>query len=128
MKDSRKVVYIDKDEEAPMNNVSEKINMAEQKEFFKWLSNTVAAEMLKQIQDSYVQINVLLIKSKALPRVLTDISTVKEVDFALQRAKKTFANKRLRNIAFHLLSSYISYLQEEQRKRNESENLSLIHI
>ena len=45
MKDSRKVVCIDKDEEAPMNNVSEKINMAEQKEFFKWLSNTVAAEM-----------------------------------------------------------------------------------
>lgn len=120
--DSYKAVQIDEDEEAWMNNMPEKNNISEQEDFFKWLSNTVAPEMLKQIQDSYVQINVLLIKSKALPRVLTDISTVKEVDFALQCAKKTFANRRFRNIAFHLLSSYISYLQEEQRKRNESEN------
>ena len=91
-------------------------------EFFNWLSNAVTPTLLKQIQDSYVPINVLLIKSKILRSTLTDITTIQEVDFALQRVKKTFANKSLRNIAFHLLSLYISYLQKKSKKQSEIEN------
>lgn len=83
-----------------------------EKQFFQWLPNVVAPVILKDILKSYAQINILLIKRRALSQVLTNVTSIEEVEFALQFAKKNFANKRLCNITVQLLSVYIIYLRE----------------
>lgn len=97
-------------------------NAAEQ-DFFLWLSTAVATSVLADIKKSYVQINVLLIKSKALSQALTDVTSVDEVEFALRCAKRTFANRRLRNSATQILTAYIAYLREEDMPHDEPEDV-----
>lgn len=93
-------------------------------DFFQWLPSAVTASVLADIKKSYAQINVLLIKSKALPQNLTDITSVEQVEFALRRAKHTFANKRLRNIASQLLAAYVVYLREKEKSHEEPEEVA----
>ena len=95
-------------------------NPAEQ-EFFQWLPTAVTPSVLKDIQKSYAQINVLLIKARALTQTLTSVTSTDEVEFALRRTKKTFANKRLRNTAVQLLAAYIVYLREKEKAPVETE-------
>ena len=71
--------------------------------------------VLKDIQKAYAQINVLLVKARALTQTLTSVTSTDEVEFALRRTKKTFANKRLRNTAVQLLAAYIVYLREKEK-------------
>lgn len=94
-------------------NMAETINPAEQ-EFFQWLPNAVTPAILKDMRKLYAHINLLLIKSRALSQALTGVTSTKEVEFALHRTKKTFANKRLRNIAVQLLAAYIVYLRKKE--------------
>ena len=99
--------------------MAEKSNTAEQ-DFFQWLPNAVAPSVLRDIQKSYAQINVLLIKSKALPQTLTSITSTDDAEFALRRTKKTFANKRLRNTAVQLLAAYIfTFVRRQRIKRSQ---------
>lgn len=103
-----------------------KMSMAEigipaEQEFFQWLSTAVTSSVLKDIQKSYAQINVLLIKSRALTQTLTSVTSTDEVEFALRRTKKTFANKRLRNTAVQLLAAYIVYIREKENAPVETE-------
>lgn len=104
------------------NAMSEKSNTAEQ-DFFQWLPTAVTSSVLKDIQKSYAQINVLLIKSRALTQTLTSVTSTDEVEFALRRTKKTFANKRLRNTAVQLLAAYIVYLREKAEHQEEPEDV-----
>lgn len=107
-------------EERRKMNVAEIGNPAEQ-EFFQWLPTAVTPSVLKDIQKSYAQINVLLIKARALTQTLTSVTSTDEVEFALRRTKKTFANKRLRNTAVQLLAAYIVYLREKGKAPVETE-------
>lgn len=91
-------------------------------DFFQWLPTTVTASALADIKKSYAQINVLLIKSKTLQQALTDTDSIDEVEFALRRTKRTFANKRLRNLATQLLAGYIAYLREKAEHQDDSED------
>ncbi|MFR5110043.1 MAG: hypothetical protein ACLTEF_01740 [[Clostridium] leptum] len=84
------------------------------KNFFQWLPNAVTPAILKDMRKLYAHINLLLIKSRALSQALTGVTSTKEVEFALHRTKKTFANKRLRNIAVQLLAAYIVYLRKKE--------------
>lgn len=99
-------------------------NNAAELDFFQWLPSAVTASVFVNIKKSYAQINVLLIKSKALPQNLTDIISVEQVEFALRRAKHTFANKRLRNTASQLLAAYAVYLREKEKSDDEPEKES----
>lgn len=90
--------------------------------FFQWLPTAVTTSVLADIQKSYAQINVLLIKSKALSQPLTDVTSVDEVEFALQSTKRIFANRRLRNSATQILAAYIVYLREKEVTHDESED------
>ena len=99
--------------ERRVKDLAETINPAEQK-FFQWLANAVTPTILKDIRKSYAQINFLLIKSRVLSQALTGITSTGEVEFALHRTKKIFANKRLRNITVQLLAAYIFYLREKE--------------
>ena len=101
-------------------DMAERNKLAEQ-EFFQWLPNAVAPTVLKDIQKSYAQINVLLIKSKALTQTLMSVVSTDKIEFALRQVKKTFANKRLRNTAVQLLSTYIVYLREKEKVPVETE-------
>ena len=96
-------------------------NVAEQ-DFFQWLPTVVTASVLADIKKSYAQINVLLIKSKALSQTLTDVTSVDEVEFALHRTKRTFANRRFRHLATQILAVYILYLREKEVAHNEPED------
>lgn len=107
-------------EERRKMSMAESKNPAEQ-EFFQWLPNAVKPAVLKDIQRSYTQINVLLIKARALTQPLTGVTSTDEVEFALRRTKKTFANKRLRNTAAQLLATYIVYLREKEKAPAETE-------
>lgn len=107
-------------EERRKMSMAEISNPAEQ-EFFQWLPTAVTSSVLKDIQKSYAQINVLLIKSRALTQTLTSVTSTDEVEFALRRTKKTFANKRLRNTAVQLLAAYIVYLREKEKAPIETE-------
>lgn len=107
-------------EERRKMNMAEIGNPAEQ-EFFQWLPTAVTPSALKDIQKSYAQINVLLIKARALTQTITSITSTDEVEFALCCTKKTFANKRLRNIAVQLLAAYIAYLGEKEKAPVETE-------
>ena len=107
-------------EERRKMNMAEIGNPAEQ-EFFQWLPTAVTPSVLKDIQKSYAQINVLLIKARALIQMLTSVTSSDEVEFALRRTKKTFANKRLRNTAVQLLAAYIVYLREKGKAPVETE-------
>ena len=107
-------------EERRKMSMAEISNPAEQ-EFFQWLPTAVTSSVLKDIQKSYAQINVLLIKSRALTQTLTSVTSTDEVEFALRRTKKTFANKRLRNTAVQLLAAYIFYLREKEKAPVETE-------
>ena len=78
--------------------------------------------VLADIKKSYAQINVLLIKSKALSQTLTDVTSVDEVEFALHRTKRTFANRHLRNSATQILAAYIVYLREKEVPHDEPED------
>ena len=98
-----------------------KIGKSAEQEFFRWLTSTVTPSVLKDIQKSYTQINVLLIKSRALAQTLTSVTSTDEVEFALRRTKKAFANKRLRNTAVQLLATYIVYLREKEETPVETE-------
>ena len=100
-------------------DMAEKFNPAEQ-EFFQWLPAVVAPSVLKDIQKSYAQINILLIKSKALSQTLTNITSIDEAEFALRRTKKTLASKRLRNTAVQLLTAYVVYLREKEETTAET--------
>lgn len=91
-------------------------------DFFQWLPTAVTTSVLADIQKSYAQINVLLIKSKALSQPLTDVTSVDEVEFALQSTKRIFANRRLRNSATQILAAYIVYLREKEVTHDESED------
>ena len=77
-------------EERRKMNMAEIGNPAEQ-EFFQWLPTAVTPSALKDIQKSYAQINVLLIKARALTQTITSITSTDEVEFALCCTKKTFA-------------------------------------
>lgn len=101
--------------------MAENQNAAEQ-DFFQWLPTAVTASVLADIKKSYAQINVLLIKSKALSQTLKDVTSVDEVEFALHRTKRTFANRRLRNSATQILAAYILYLREKEVPHNEPED------
>lgn len=96
--------------------MAENQNAAEQ-DFFQWLPTAVNDSVLADIKKSYAQINVLLIKSKALSQTLTDVTSVDEVEFALHRTKRTFANRHLRNSATQILAAYIVYLREKEVPR-----------
>ena len=100
--------------------MAETINPAEQ-EFFQWLPNAVMPAILKDMRKSYAQINLLLIKSRALAQTLTSVTSTDEVEFALRSTKKTFANKRLRNTAVQLLAAYIVYLRKKDKAPVETE-------
>lgn len=91
-------------------------------DFLQWLPTAVTTSVLADIQKSYAQINVLLIKSKALSQPLTDVTSVDEVEFALQSTKRIFANRRLRNSATQILAAYIVYLREKEVTHDESED------
>lgn len=106
-------------EERRKRNMAEKNNPAEQS-FFLWLPNAVTPSVLNDIQKSYSQINVLLIKSRVLSQTLTGITSIDEVEFALRRTKKTFANKCFRNTAVQLLTVYLVYLRERKKAPVES--------
>ena len=112
-------------EERRKMSMAEISNPAEQ-EFFQWLPTAVTSSVLKDIQKSYAQINVLLIKSRALTQTLTSVTSTDEVEFALRRTKKTFANKRLRNTAVQLLAAYIVYLREKE-KAPETQNIGMYY-
>ncbi len=101
----------------------EEISNPAEQEFFQWLPNTVTPSVFKDIQKSYTQINVLLIKARALTQTLTSVTSTDEVEDALRRTKKTFANKRLRNTAVQLLVTYIVYLREKEKAPVETEAL-----
>lgn len=101
-------------------NMAETINPAEQ-EFFQWLPNAVMPAILKDMRKSYAQINLLLIKSRALSQTLTSVTSTDEVELALRSTKKTFANKRLRNTAVQLLAAYIVYLRKKDKAPVETE-------
>lgn len=101
--------------------MAENQNAAEQ-DFFQWLPTAVNASVLADIKKSYAQINVLLIKSKALSQTLTDVTSVDEVEFALHRTKRTFANRHLRNSATQILAAYIVYLREKEVPHDEPED------
>lgn len=101
--------------------MAENQNVTEQ-DFFQWLPTTVTASVLSDIKNSYAQINVLLIKSKALSQALTNITSVDEVEFALHHMKRTFANRRLRNLATQILTAYIVYLCEKEEPHDEPED------
>lgn len=92
-------------------------------DFFQWLPAAVTASVLADIKKSYAQLNILLIKSKVLPQALTDITSIDEVEFALRRTKRTFANKRLRYSVTQLLSAYITYLREKKAPHDEPEDV-----
>lgn len=102
--------------------MTEKSNPAEQ-EFFQWLPTAVAPSVLKDILKFYAQINVFLIKSKVLPQALTSITSTDEVEFVLCHAKKTIANRHLRNVAVQLLAAYGVYLREKEKPSAEAEAL-----
>lgn len=99
----------------------EEIGNPTEQEFFQWLPNAVTPSVFKDIQKSYAQINVLLIKARALTQTLTSVTATDEVESALRRTKKTFANKRLRNTAVQLLAAYIVYLHEKEKVPVETE-------
>ncbi len=101
----------------------EEISNPAEQEFFQWLPNAVTPSVLKDIQKSYAQINVLLIKARALTQTLTSVTSIDEVEYALRRTKKTFANKRLRNTAVQLLAAYIVYLREKEKAPVETKVL-----
>ena len=101
--------------------MAENQNAAEQ-DFFQWLPTAVNDSVLADIKKSYAQINVLLIKSKALSQTLTDVTSVDEVEFALHRTKRTFANRHLRNSATQILAAYIVYLREKEVPHDEPED------
>lgn len=75
------------EEEGRKTNMEEISNPAEQ-EFFQWLPNAVTPSVLKDIQKSYAQINVLLIKARALTQTLTSVTSIDEVEYALRRTEK----------------------------------------
>lgn len=89
-------------------------NVAEQ-DFFQWLSGNATTSAFADIREAYPQINVLLVKSKILPRPLTDITSAQEIESALDHMRGTFANKRLRSTAVQILSAYAAYLRERER-------------
>ena len=97
-------------------------------EFFKWLPGAVAPTIVQDIRRSYIQINALLIKFNALPRALMGVKTVNEVEYALRRVKDIFANKKLRNTAVSLLSSYLTYLQRDENISIEQETSRTIEV
>lgn len=92
-----------------------------EQEFFQWLSFTVTSSMLKDMKKAYTQINALLIKAKALPQSLTNITSTDEVEASLRYVKRVFANKWLRNIATQLLGAYAAYLREKKECHVETD-------
>lgn len=90
-------------------------------EFFQWLSTAVSPFVLKDIRKSYLQINSILLKTKVLPQPLTNITLIGTIEDALRVAKKAFVNKRLRNTAVKLLSSYLVYLREKKNTTTKSD-------
>lgn len=101
-------------------NMADIGNPAEQV-FFQWLPAAVTPSVLKDIQKSYTQINAILFKSRALTQTLMSVTSTDEVESALRRTKKTFANKRLRNTAVQLLAAYIIYLREKEEASVKTE-------
>ena len=85
-------------------------NNAEQ-EFFQWLPSAVSPSALKDIQTSYIQINALLVKSRVLLRPIVNVTSIRQIEVALQQAKNVLANKHLRNTATKLLMAYLVYLR-----------------
>lgn len=83
-------------------------NNAEQK-FFQWLPSAVSPSALKDIQTSYIQINALLVKSRVLLRPIVNVTSIRQIEVALQQAKNILANKHLRNTATKLLMAYALY-------------------
>lgn len=61
-------------------------NNAEQ-EFFQWLPSAVSPSALKDIQTSYIQINALLVKSRVLLRPIVNVTSIRQIEVALQQAK-----------------------------------------
>lgn len=94
--------------------MDERQKNAEQ-EFFQWLPSAVSPSVLKDIQTSYIQINALLVKSRVLLRSIVNVTSIRQIEVALQQAKNVLANKRLRNTATKLLTAYLGYL----RRKNE---------
>lgn len=90
--------------------MDERQKNAEQ-EFFQWLPSAVSPSVLKDIQTSYIQINALLVKSRVLLRSIVNVTSIRQIEVALQQAKNVLANKRLRNTATKLLTAYLVYLR-----------------
>ena len=99
--------------------MAEKSNTAEQ-DFFQWLPNAVTPSVLRDIQKSYAQINVLLIKLKALPQTLTSITSTDDVELlcvARRRHLQTSAFV-IQLYSFLLLISF-TFVRRQRIKRSQ---------
>lgn len=72
--------------------------------FFQWLSDTVSPSTLEEIKRTYLPINTMLIKRKALPDKLVNVKQTRQIQSAKQMTKTIFANKKQRIAADKLLS------------------------
>lgn len=90
-----------------------------EQEFFQWLQGAVSVSTYQNIQKSYVLINTLLVKTKALPCNLMSVTSADLVKNALPQIKRIFANKRTRNTAEKLLEQYLDYLFRDKSESAE---------
>jgi len=98
--------------EAFMDEENREKNQPIEQGFFLWLKSTVPTSTAQKLQKSYGVINTLLIKAKAIPCSLLDVTSEDLVASVLRRTKRLFANKRLREIAEKMLEQYLLYLNE----------------
>ena len=99
-----------------------------EQEFFKWLSSTVSPNVFDEITKSYKLISIMLVQKRALPQPLTSITTINQVEVALQSVKRVFVNKKHRNTATKLLMAYTAYLKEKSEAATANNIQSAIEV
>ncbi len=93
--------------------------------FFQWLSNAVSPSLLEAIKRTYLPINTMLIKRRALPDKLVNVKQIEQIQSAKQMAKSIFANKKQRAAADKMLSLYLTYLGENKSPSHSREELNV---
>ena len=81
-------------------------------DFFQWLQGKLSESEVSDIQRSFKMMSTLLIRSRVLPRPITDITDANLIGRACLQVKKAFSNKRLRNTASRTLAMYYEFLNE----------------
>ena len=117
--------FFDKETEDRRKQEMDTRRKAMEKEFYSWLSNSYPLSKVDEIRNAFPAIGSMLVQKKVLSVPISETSKIGQVETALRDAKKVFANKKIRNTAVLVLTTYLEFLRDRRSHEATSPEINV---